>query len=133
MTRSPTVTVVIPTYNEERHLRSTLDSIAVQTYPAIAEIIVVDGRSTDRTRAVAEAVDAVRLVDNPERIQAAGLNRSLEIARGEVIVRVDGHCVLAPDYVDACVAALEQTGAAIVGGAMTPAADLVRSPSTQRA
>ena len=48
---------------------------------------------------------AVRVVDNPDRIQAAGLNRALE-ARGEIIVRVDAHCVIAPEYVERCVDAL---------------------------
>lgn len=122
MTREPTVSIVVPTYNEEAHLRATLDSIAAQTYPHVVEVLVADGRSTDETRAVAASYDGVRIVDNPARIQAAGLNRALEVAKGEVVVRVDGHCVLAEDYVERCVAALHESGAAMVGGAMTPTA-----------
>ena len=132
MTRHPTVTVVIPTFNEEQHLRATLDSVAAQTYPAIVEILVADGRSTDQTRDIALEFTGVRVVDNPARAQSAGLNRALDAAEGEIIVRVDGHCVLADDYVERCVEALEGTGAAMVGGAMTPAPDVALASATQR-
>jgi hypothetical protein len=60
------------------------------------------------------------VLDNPARIQSAALNLALAEGRGEVIIRVDGHCHLAPDYVERCVDALERTGAAMVGGAMHP-------------
>jgi succinoglycan biosynthesis protein ExoA len=127
MTRRPSVTVIVPTYNEEEHLGATLASVVEQTYPYIVEIIVADGRSTDRTREVAERFQRVVVVDNPERIQAAGLNCALAVARGEIVVRVDGHCTLANDYVERCVRALEETGAAMVGGGMTPT---VEGPTT---
>ena len=116
------MTVLVPTYREEAHLDATLASVEGQTYERIVEVLVVDGRSDDRTREIAAARGAL-VLDNPKRIQAAALNLGLAAARGEVIVRVDGHCVLAPDYVERCVGALEATGAAIVGGAMTPVAD----------
>jgi glycosyltransferase involved in cell wall biosynthesis len=128
----PTVSVVIPTFNEQEHLADTLQSVAQQTYPAIVEVLVADGRSTDRTRMVAAEFDRVRVVDNPRRIQAVGLNRALAIARGDVIVRVDGHCLLAADYVETCVAALETTGAAMVGGGMHPVPSTRRTSYVQR-
>ena len=133
MIRETSVTVVVPTYNEQQHLQRTLRSIEAQTYGNIVEILVADGGSTDATRRIASEFESVRIVDNPDRIQSAGLNRALSVARGEVIVRVDGHCVLARDYVEACVAALEATGAAMVGGGMTPRPSISRSPITQRA
>jgi succinoglycan biosynthesis protein ExoA len=116
----PTVSVVIPTFNEERFLGATLESVSTQTYDNVVEVLVADGRSVDATREVAQRFPAVRVVDNPARLQAAGLNRALDECRGEIVVRVDGHCLLAPDYVDRCVEALERTNAAIVGGAMSP-------------
>ena len=57
------------------------------------------------------------MIDNPDRVQAAGLNRILAEARGDVVVRMDVHCEYAPDYVEKCVATLERTGADDVGGA----------------
>lgn len=132
MTKQPTVSVVIPTYNEQEHLADTLESIAHQTYPSIVEVLVADGRSTDRTRMVAARFESVRIVDNPRRIQAMGLNRALAVARGEIVVRVDGHCVLAPDYVLTCVRALERTGAVMVGGGMHPVPSARATTRVQR-
>jgi GT2 family glycosyltransferase len=123
--RAPTVTVAVPVFNEERHLRATLASIAAQTYPFIIDVFVVDGGSHDRTREIARSYAglSVRVLDNPRRIQAAALNLALHEARGEIFVRVDGHCVLEPDYVERCVDALATSGAALVGGGMTPEGD----------
>ena len=114
------MSVVIPTLNEARFLRATLDSLCAQTYDNVVEVLVADGRSHDSTRDIAASFPGVRVVDNSARIQAAGLNRALEECRGEMVVRVDGHCLLAPDYVERCVDALVRTGATIVGGAMSP-------------
>lgn len=119
---APTVTVAVPTYQEERHIGACLDAIADQTYPNIIEVLVVDGGSTDATRAIVQRRTGVRLLDNPKRVQAAALNIALAAARGEIFVRVDAHCVIEPDYVERCVALLEETGAAMVGGRMTPVA-----------
>ena len=87
----------------------------------MVEILVADGGSADgdasRSR---RRAPGSRIIDNPECDQAAGLNRIIAEARGDVIVRVDGHCVLAADYVARCVDVLSRDGAAMVGGAMTP-------------
>lgn len=120
---APLVTVAVPVYNEETHIGGCLDALSAQTYIGVIEIVVVDGGSTDRTReVVARSGGNVRLLDNPRRIQSAALNVALRAARGEVFVRVDGHCVVDPDYVERCVQTLEGTGAAMVGGAMHPVA-----------
>jgi glycosyltransferase involved in cell wall biosynthesis len=58
----------------------------------------------------------VRIVDNPQRNIPSGLNRAIEAARGEIIVRLDAHCMPRPDYVAGCVAALEQGKGENVGG-----------------
>lgn len=118
----PTVSVIIPTYQESEAIDACLDGVAAQTYRNVVEILVVDGRSNDDTRERARAHSGVTVLDNPGRMQAAALNVGLDAATGDVIVRVDGHCVLAPDYIERCVESLTSTGAAMVGGAMTPAA-----------
>ncbi|MGA8015565.1 MAG: glycosyltransferase family 2 protein [Candidatus Dormiibacterota bacterium] len=114
------MSVILPVLNEEAHLDACLAAIEAQTYRAITEVLVADGGSTDRSREIAVGHPRVRVLDNPARIQAAGLNTALREAAGEVVVRVDGHCVIAPDYVERCVAALHLTGAAMVGGLMVP-------------
>lgn len=116
-----TVTVLIPTYQEEAAIDGCLEAVARQDAPVL-EILVIDGRSEDDTRERAAAHPGVTVLDNPDRIQAAALNIGIAAAKGDVIVRVDGHCTIADDYVSSCLAALERSGAAMVGGGMTPIA-----------
>lgn len=115
-----TVSVAIPVYNEGQHLSRCLDAVAAQTYGHIVETLVVDGRSQDDSREIASRYAGVRVIDNPDRRQAQALNRAIAEARGEILVRVDGHSIVAPDYVERCITVLERTGAAMVGGGMTP-------------
>ncbi len=112
----------MPAYNEERYIEACLASVRAQDYPSeLVEILVADGRSADRTREIiarlTEADPRIQLIDNPARLQAAGLGLAVKAATGDVIVRMDVHCEYAPDYVRRCVEALDKTGADNVGGA----------------
>jgi glycosyltransferase involved in cell wall biosynthesis len=118
----PTVTVAIPVLDEEQYLKACLDAINAQEHANVVEILVVDGGSTDRTREIASSSPRVTVLDNPRRIRPAGLNVAIAAAQGEIFVRVDGRTEIAPDYVARCVAALEHTRAAVVGGPMRYAA-----------
>ncbi len=123
----PFVTVAMPCLNEAAFIESCLRSVQAQTYPGDRlEILVADGGSTDGTRDVLSRLaseDArIHVLDNPKRVQAAGLNCAIRAARGEVIIRMDVHAEYAPDYVDKCVEVLERTGAENVGGAQRCAA-----------
>lgn len=114
-----TVSVVLPTLNERPYIRDCLDSLLAQDHPAIVEILVCDGGSTDGTRAiVADAPPPVRLVENPGVTAAAGMNAGIAAATGDVICRADAHSLYAADYVRRCVEVLEETGAGNVGGPM---------------
>jgi succinoglycan biosynthesis protein ExoA len=118
----PLVTIAMPAYNEEKFIEACIQSVQAQDYPADRiEILVADGRSVDRTREIlAElAIDdpRIRVIDNPERLQAAGLNKLIREARGDIVVRMDVHCEYAPSYVRKCVETMEKTGADNVGGA----------------
>jgi glycosyltransferase involved in cell wall biosynthesis len=112
------VSIVLPVLNEEALLGRCLGSVAEQTYPAIVQVVVADGGSTDRTRTEAAKFAKVIVVDNPRRIRPAGLNAAIAASTGEIIVRVDARTKLAPDYVERCVEALARSQAAIVGGQM---------------
>lgn len=119
MKSCPTVSVVIPVLNGVATLASCLEALRSQTYQRIVEILVVDGGSDDGTPDIAAALGA-EVLSNPKRIQAAALNIGIREARGEVVVRVDARTIVEPDYVEACVCALSETGAAMVGGAQVP-------------
>ena len=114
----PAVSIILPVLNEEAQLERCLHSVAEQSYAAIIEVVVADGGSTDGTPSVASTFPRVCVVDNPRRIRPAGLNTAIAAASGDIIVRVDARTALAPDYVERCVSALENSGAAIVGGQM---------------
>ncbi len=121
----PFVSILLPVRDEADFIRRCLESVQAQDYPADRlEILVVDGRSQDGTPAIVAAFAAadprIRLLENPARIVSTGLNAGIQAAQGAILVRVDGHTVLAPDYVRQCVAALEATGADNVGGALNP-------------
>ena len=121
----PSVTVVIPAFNEERYIRLALDAALQQEYPAEKlEIIIADGGSTDRTRSIVAEFSRehpnVKLIDNPQRIVSTGLNQAIAAATGDVIVRFDAHCEYPRDYICRLVALKGQTGADNVGGVLVP-------------
>jgi succinoglycan biosynthesis protein ExoA len=118
----PRVTIAMPAFNEEKYIEACIASVQAQDYPAeLIEVLIADGRSTDRTREILAELGRrdprIRVIDNPDRLQAPGLNRLVAEARGEIIVRMDVHCEYAPDYVRKCVEVLARTGADNVGGA----------------
>jgi succinoglycan biosynthesis protein ExoA len=117
----PFVSVVIPVYNEERYIEACLGSVLDQDYPPDRyEVIVADGGSTDRTRAIVEAAATlhpnVRLLDNPGRTQASGLNLAILASRGEFIARQDGHAEWSRHHLRRSIEVLVQSGADNVGG-----------------
>jgi len=102
----PKVSIVLPTLNERSFIRDCLDSLLGQDYPAVDEILVVDGGSTDGTRALVERTGGVvRLVDNPRVTAAAAMNVGLAAAANDLIVRADAHTLYERDYVACSVAA----------------------------
>jgi len=116
----PFVTVVMPVRNEGAFILRSLGSVLAQDYPSDRmEVLVADGMSSDETRELVSAEQKrhanVRLLDNPGKIVSYGLNAAIAESRGEIIVRVDGHCELPTDYVRRCVEHL-QNGADCVGG-----------------
>lgn len=122
MASRPFVTVAMPCLNEAAYIGACVSSVLAQDYPPDRlEILVADGGSTDGTLEIlgrlADADPRVRVVPNPLRIQAAGLNEVIRAARGDVVVRMDVHCEYACDYVSRCVEVLAETGADNVGGA----------------
>ncbi len=90
----PRISVLLSTYNDERFLRDSIESILRQTFRDF-ELIIVDDASTDRTpQIIAElAAKDVRIVPlrNAKSLRLPGsLNRALEVAQGDVVARQDG-------------------------------------------
>jgi len=117
----PLITIIMPIRNEGHYIARALNAVLAQDYPVDkVEILVVDGMSEDGTRDIVTAMAVcnprVQLMDNPERIVSTALNRGVHAAHGEIIIRVDGHAVIAPDYLRRCVETLAAVDADCVGG-----------------
>jgi len=96
------ISIVIPTYNEEKDIRRTLDTVLALTYPE-KEIIVVDD-SNDRTPEIVAEYEArgVRLIRRGNRRNGCCGARNLGMmeAKGEVVILLNGDVVLAPDFIE---------------------------------
>jgi glycosyltransferase involved in cell wall biosynthesis len=117
------ISIIVPCYNEEATIRKLLDAIYAQTVPMTdIEVVIADGRSTDNTRAVIDDYRRkhpeleVRTIDNTRRIIPSGLNRAIEAAQGNYIVRMDAHSIPDNDYIRKCVDGLKKGLGDNVGG-----------------
>lgn len=93
------VSIVIPAYNEERHLRACLQSVAAQTVQPY-EVIVVDNNSTDRTAQVAQEFPFVRVVTESHQGRVFARNAGFNAAKGDILGRVDADIVLPATWVE---------------------------------
>jgi glycosyltransferase involved in cell wall biosynthesis len=123
MNRYPLISIIMPIRNEAGYIQRSLEAVVRQDYPRdCMEVLVADGMSNDGTREIVLNYQAkypnLKLFENQGRIVPTGLNAALRIAQGEIIVRVDGHSEIAPDYVRQCVETLQRSGADDVGGRM---------------
>lgn len=119
----PSVSIIIPCLNEEKTIEQLLTALFNQTHPVSdLEVIIADGNSTDGTlEKISEwqqehPVLSIRIVQNVKKIIPAALNTALDAASGTYIIRLDAHSVPEPDYVEKCVALLEDGKAQNVGG-----------------
>lgn len=108
---SYTVSVVIPTLNEEKFIARCLDSVIDQSYPFVEmDVMVVDGGSKDRTREIVEEYGRtyknIRFIHNPGRIQSIAFNIGVKNSEAPYIVRLDAHALYNKDYIEMCVKGL---------------------------
>jgi len=101
------ITVIIPCLNAEKTLPAALASVFSQTVPPL-EVLVIDDHSTDRSVAVAAAVDPrVRVLTNPSRGPGAARRLGVTEARGEFIAFVDADDTVEPGKHEKQLAVLE--------------------------
>ncbi len=119
----PSISVVVPCYNEEQTIQKLLEALRGQTCALDQfEVVISDGLSTDSTRSRIQAFSSqhpevkIFIVDNINKTIPAGLNRAIEAAQGIYIIRLDAHSSPYPDDLERCVRALQQGLGEIVGG-----------------
>lgn len=104
------VSVVMPVYNGEKHLRAAIDSVLLQTLKEF-EFIIVDDGSTDSTPEILQTYHDDRLciiTNDKNKGVAFSLNRALDIASGDYIVRMDSDDIACPKRLEKQVDYLEQ-------------------------
>ena len=115
------ISVICPVYNESAYIKKVLD-FYITALPADKELILIDGNSTDDTCVIIKQYmqkrDDIRLLDNPKRIVPYALNKAIEAAKGDIIIRLDAHTDYAPDYFEKILETFAKTDADIVGGPM---------------
>ncbi|MGL5052368.1 MAG: glycosyltransferase [Cetobacterium sp.] len=100
------VSVLIPVRNEERYIYELLKSLEKQTYPKEKmEIIVIDGDSEDNTKLeikkfIKSSNLKIKIIDNQKRTIPIALNLGIDISKGDYIVRLDGHSIYNPEYIE---------------------------------
>jgi glycosyltransferase involved in cell wall biosynthesis len=99
---SQQITIIIPTYNEEKYIGRTLNAIALQSGTSDVKIIISDARSTDSTRLIATTI-ASELKLNLEIIDgglpAIGRNAGAKLATTQYVLFLDADVTFAHDHV----------------------------------
>jgi glycosyltransferase involved in cell wall biosynthesis len=112
---------VIPCRNEARSIGALLDALAIQTLPP-DDILIVDDQSTDASVSVVDRWQRdhpgvpVRVVAGPGRGPGPAMNAGIAATTTDVVVRLDGHCVPDPDYIEQSVRALSDSKTGVAGG-----------------
>ena len=112
MPAAPRLSIGLPVFNGELFLRQALDSLLNQTYRDF-ELIIVDNASTDATGSLCEEYAArdprVRYVRQPENVGAAeNFNTAFRLGRGELFKWAAHDDTLAPDFLERCIAVLDE-------------------------
>ncbi len=121
-TIEPMVTIIIPAYNEERHIGKTIANKLALDYPVDRlEILVVSDGSTDRTDSIVKAYEdrgVILLRQEPRAGKTAGLNAALKRARGEIVFFSDANSLHHPQALRAVVANFSDPSVGYVTGKM---------------
>jgi len=94
-----TLSIVIPVYNEQRHIEDCLKAIEKQTI-APDEVIVIDNNSTDKTGEIAERFSFVKLVKEKEQGLIPARNKGFKLAKGDILGRIDADSQIEPNWVE---------------------------------
>ncbi len=87
----PSVSVIIPAFNEDKVIAKTIESLLASDYPNSIEVVVVDDGSTDGTAVVVESIEdpRVRLLRQVNSGKAHALQRAVDLTESEILIFVD--------------------------------------------
>lgn len=110
-----TLLIVIPTLDEAAHIAAVLTGLRAEAPPG-TRIVVADGGSLDTTRAIVAGFADVTLIDNPQRLQGAGINRAVALHGQDatLLLRADAHARYPAGFIPTLLAEMRETGAAAI-------------------
>jgi hypothetical protein len=104
----PLVTVVTPSFNQGRFIRTTIESVLSQDYPNL-EYIIMDGGSTDETSAIASEYGArLKWISEKDRGQSHAINKGFRMAKGEIVSWLNSDDIILPGAVACAVNAFSR-------------------------
>ena len=117
------VSLCVVAYNEEFFLPNLLNDFKNQTYPHDKiEVVLIDSASTDKTKEIMHNFSvedngfySVAISDNPKRVQSSGWNVAISIATGDIIIRIDAHTHIPPEFTSLNVKNISE-GESVSGG-----------------
>lgn len=116
---NPLISIIVPTYNVEKYIRTCIESILAQTYRNIEVIIVNDG-STDQSLAVISDLICshhnIKVINQKNQGVSVARNTGIDAATGKYIAFVDPDDKIKPDFVSSLYQIADKTGADIVRG-----------------
>ncbi|MCQ2208818.1 MAG: glycosyltransferase family 2 protein [Paludibacteraceae bacterium] len=120
MSEKVNLTVICPVYNEGKYISQCLDSLLSQDYPKNEmEFLFVDGMSTDNTREIIAEYQKdypfIKLIENPFRTAPFAMNKGIQNAMGNIIMRIDAHATYDMKYVSTLVSLLSELKADNIG------------------
>ena len=116
---NPLISIIVPTYNVEKYIRTCIESILAQTYRNVEVIIVNDG-STDQSLAVISDLICshhnVKVINQKNQGLSVARNTGIDVATGKYITFVDADDKIMPGFVSSLYQIADKTGADIVRG-----------------
>lgn len=114
------ISIIIPTYNEEKYIRRTLESIKDQDYKDI-EVLLADSNSSDRTREIAKKTyPGIKIVLKKERGACIAYNAAARLAKGEILLFIDADTSITKGLLKAYDDAFSEKGAVAATGPIIP-------------
>ena len=114
----PTISILVPAYNEEKVIRRAIETTLEAEYPACKEIVVIDDGSTDNTYQIAlEYADrGVKVIHRPNGGKAVAINHGLRFSQGDIIIIVDADSMVGKNTLIELVQPMKDPEIAAVAG-----------------
>ena len=96
--KSPYISVIIPTYNEEKYLARCLEAFQKQKTKYLYEILIIDHDSTDRTKAIAKQFQT-KIINESRRGTAVARQTGIEAASGDIVAFTEADCTVPSNWI----------------------------------